>query len=68
VADVLDPFALITASQAAKYAHVSVAAVVNWRARGHLTVASHDAQGRPLYTLLDVARAEYHTRKRARRT
>ena len=66
MADAVDPFALITASQAAAYANVSVQAIVNWRKRGHLQPAGQ-RRGRPLYRLLDVAKAEYATRKRARR-
>ena len=78
MADTLDVNALITATQAAMYVQppVSVQAIVNWRTRGYrqrdgtrayLPVASHDEHGRPLYRLIDVARAEHHTAKRARR-
>ena len=66
MADAVDPFALITASQAAAYANVSVQAIVNWRRRGHLQVAG-TCHGKPVYRLLDVAKAEHATRKRARR-
>ena len=64
--DVPDPFALLTASEAAQHAGVTVEAILNWRRRGHLTIAGHK-NGRPAYTLLDVAKAEHATRKRARR-
>jgi len=64
--DVPDPFALVTASEAAQYADVTVEAILNWRRRGHLQVAGSKG-GRPAYTLLDVAKAEHATRKRARR-
>lgn len=64
--DPVDPFARITTSQAAAYAGVTLQAIANWRRRGHLTPVAHD-RGRPLYQLLDVARAEYATRQRARR-
>jgi hypothetical protein len=67
LAETLDVTALITASQAAEYAGVTVQAVVNWRARGHLKPAGHRSDGTPLYRLLDVAKAEHATRKRARR-
>ena len=67
MADALDVHAKLTATQAAAYAGVTVAAIVNWRNRGHLPVTCHDPHGRPLYRLLDVARAERKTRKRARR-
>lgn len=70
----LDVDALLTGSEAAAYAKVTVAAVSNWRARGHLPVATdehgaeiRDSRGRPKYRLLDVAKAEHATHKRARR-
>lgn len=70
----MDPDALLTASQAAMYARVSVAAICNWHTRGHLPVAMdeqgreiRDLRGRPKYRLLDVAKAEHATHKRARR-
>jgi hypothetical protein len=69
---VLDLDALVSATEAAGYAHVSVAAVVNWRNRGHLPVATdkagreiRDGRGRPRYRLRDVARADIETRRRA---
>ena len=62
----LNVSALLTASEAAEFADVSVQAIVNWRTRGHLEVAGHK-NGRPAYRLIDVARAEFATRKRARR-
>lgn len=75
VPETLDLHALLSASEAAMYAGVSVQAIVNWRNRGKLPVAK-DAHGneircscchRPKYRLLDVARAEAATSKRARR-
>ncbi|MBK3630527.1 MerR family transcriptional regulator [Streptomyces sp. MBT49] len=48
-------------------AAVSRAAICNWVARGHLTAAGLDGQGRPLYALSDLARAEKATRSRALR-
>ena len=65
--EALDVNAKLTATQAAAYAGVRVQAIVNWRKRGHLPVADHDDHGRPRYRLLDVAKAEHATRKRARR-
>ena len=62
MADAVDPFARITAAEAARYAGVTVQAIVNWRNRGHLT-QGQDGK----YVLLDVAKAEHATRKRARR-
>jgi hypothetical protein len=65
--DLPDINALLTATQAAGYAGVTRQAIINWRNRGHLTAAGHDPAGRPLYRLLDVAKAEHATRRRARR-
>ena len=64
--DPVDPNARLTATEAAEFAGVTIQAIVNWRNRGHLRPVAHD-HGRPLYRLLDVARAEYATRRRARR-
>jgi hypothetical protein len=65
VAD-LDVYALVSGTEAAEYAGVSVAAVCNWNARGYLPVATdgdggeiRDSRGRPRYRLLDVAKAEH---------
>jgi len=69
-----DPFALLSATEAALYAGVTAGAVCNWRRRGHLPAATdaqgreiRDSHGRPKYRLADVARAELATSKRARR-
>jgi hypothetical protein len=63
--DLPDLDALLTATEGARYAGVSVQAVVNWRRRGHLeAVQTPDG---PRYTLLALAKAEHATRKRARR-
>lgn len=74
---------LITTTDAANLAGVSVAAISNWRERGylapdpdhpgrqkrvHLTPARHDSRNRPLYRWIDVVKAEHATRGRARRT
>ncbi|MFC3347309.1 MerR family transcriptional regulator [Streptomyces echinoruber] len=48
-------------------AAVTPSAICKWVARGHLTAAGLDAQGRPLYALADIARAERATRSRALR-
>ena len=72
---------LISTSDAATLAGVTVAAISNWRERGYtrtnaetgqrervyLTPAAMDGRGRPLYRWLDVAKAERATRDRARR-
>ena len=61
----LNPHALLTASQAAEYAGVTVAAVCNWVAAGRLSPATganglplRDSRRRLLYRLIDVAEAE----------
>lgn len=72
----LDVNALLTAKQAAWYAGVSIGVVCKWRERGHLPVATdqqtgeeiRDAQGRPRYRLLDVAKAENATKQRGEKT
>ena len=69
----LDVDALLTATQAAQYAGVTVAAICKWRERGHLPPATdpatgdelRDGHGRRLYRLLDVAKAEHATAQRA---
>jgi hypothetical protein len=67
----LDLDALLTATEAAGYAGVTVAAVCNWRARGLLPAATdengheiRDERGRRVYRLLDVAKAENKARQR----
>ena len=67
----LDLNALLSATEAARYAGVSVNVVVNWRNRGLLPVATdaqgkeiRDERGRPRYRLLDVAKAENATKRR----
>jgi hypothetical protein len=65
VPEPLDVNALLTRGQAADYAGVQPNAITNWCARGHLTITPTDDG--PRYRLLDVAKAEYATRRRARR-
>jgi hypothetical protein len=69
---VLNVDALLTATEAALYTGVSVAVICNWRARGHLPVATDEhgneirnAKGQRLYRLLDIAKAEHATGQRA---
>jgi len=68
----LDLTALLSATDAAAYAGVTVNVIVNWRNRRLLPVATdadgneiRDERGRPRYRLLDVAKAENATRQRA---
>lgn len=58
---------LIGYSEAATLAGVDVTAVRQWKRRGHLTPSGTDEFGRPLFTGIDVLRAEAKTRKHARR-
>lgn len=69
--ELLNVMALLTGTEAAEYAGVSVQVIVNWRNRGWLPVATdeagkeiRDGQGRPRYRLLDVAKAEAGTKAR----
>lgn len=70
----LDFDALLTVAEAAQHCRVKPVTVRLWKHRGHLDVARdvngeeiRDDRGRPLFRLLDVARAEYKTREAARR-
>jgi hypothetical protein len=61
----LNPDARLTASQAALYVGVTVAAVCNWVTAGRLKPLTdkhgavvRDSRRRPLYRLLDVAKVE----------
>ncbi|MET7648357.1 MerR family transcriptional regulator [Streptomyces sp. NPDC005426] len=70
---------LLTTAQAAAHAHrarqllsagaavICPATVRSWAKRGRLSRAGLTADGRPLYRLADVARAELATRGRALR-
>ncbi len=67
----LDLDALLSAKEAAGYTGKSINAIVNWRNRVWLPVATdaggreiRDERGRPRYRLLDVAKAEAATRQR----
>lgn len=57
----------VTASEAAEHAKVSLQVISNWVRRGHLTPSRTDRQGRRYYRYVDVAKAEYKTRQRARK-
>ena len=58
---------LLTVSTAATLAGVTEAAIRQWKRRGHLQPAGLDHLGRPLFTGIDVLRAEAKTRKAGRR-
>ena len=59
---------LVTASEAAGLIGVGVSTICMWRTRGKIKPAGLDEKGRPLYRLLDIAKAERATREKARRT
>lgn len=70
----MDFDALLTVAEAAQHCGVKPVTIRQWRHRGHLPIATdehgnklHDHRGRPLFRLLDVARAEFKTRVAARR-
>jgi hypothetical protein len=67
----LDMEALLSGTQVAMMAGVSVAAVCNWVRRGYLTIATdaegreiRDARGRPRYRLKDALKADVATTRR----
>ncbi len=60
-------YAEIDSTDAATLCGVTVATIRSWVHRGTLTASSINHRGRPLYRLLDVAKAEKATRDKARR-
>lgn len=64
----MDLDALWTVEEAAEHARVKPGTIRQWVSRGHLPIAERDEQGRLRFKPLDVARAEYRTRERARRS
>jgi len=64
---VYGPEMLVTTREAAELANVKIDTVRKWVRRGHLEVAGLDERGWPVYRAVDVAKAEYRTRQRARR-
>lgn len=63
----INPDELLTTAQAAELAGVTPQAVRVWHHRGHLEPAGRNDRGHNLWRLVDVARAEHHTREHARR-
>ena len=64
---ITDPDMLVTTRQAADLCRVKIDTVRKWVRRGHLEKAGLNENGWPVYRAVDVARAEYATRERARR-
>lgn len=69
-----DPAELLNTRQAADLAEVEPVTIRQWVYRGLLSIAKNKAgeelrnlRNQPLYWRLDVAKAEFRTRKRARR-
>jgi DNA-binding transcriptional MerR regulator len=62
------PDMLLTREQAAEVAGVDVERIRTWERRGHLPRAGLDETGRPVYTAVDVAKAEYKLRRFTRVT
>jgi hypothetical protein len=57
----------ITATQAASYCGVAVCTITKWAREGRINPVGVSPQGRKLYKLLEVAKAEHATKERARR-
>ena len=58
---------LITATEAAALCNVALCTITKWARDGRIQPAGLNNQGRKLYRLLDVAKAEQATHVRARR-
>lgn len=59
---------LLTVGEAATIYHVTEARIRQWKKRGHLAPAGLDEFGRPLFTGVDVLRAEATAAANRRRT
>lgn len=56
---------LVTTTEAAQHCGVGKSTITMWKERGHLQPSGLDANGRPLYRLIDVLRAARDTRRNA---
>lgn len=56
----------ITATEAATLCGVALCTITKWAREGRITPVGISPQGRKLYKLLDVAKAEQATRERRR--
>jgi predicted site-specific integrase-resolvase len=57
----------ITATEAAGHCGVALCTITKWAREGRITPTGINRQGRKVYLLLDVVKAENATRERARR-
>lgn len=57
----------ITATEAAALCGVALCTITKWVREGRINPVGLNIQGRKLYRLLDVAKAEHATREKARR-
>ncbi|WP_232491110.1 hypothetical protein [Mycobacterium dioxanotrophicus] len=57
----------ITATEAAALCGVALCTITKWARDGRITPVGINRQGRKIYRLLDVAKAERATRNKARR-
>lgn len=57
----------ITATEAAQLCGVAVCTITKWARDGRINPVGLNPQGRKLYRLLDIAKAERATREKARR-
>lgn len=57
----------ITASEAAALCGVALCTITKWAREERINPVGINPQGRKLYRLLDIAKAEHATRQRARR-
>jgi predicted site-specific integrase-resolvase len=67
VVTITGPEMLLTTREAAEICRVKIDTVRKWVRRGHLERVGLDENGWPVYLAVDVAKAEYATRVRARR-
>lgn len=65
---VTGPDMLVTTREAAELCRVKIDTVRKWERRGHLQRVGLNDDGWPVYLAVDVAKAEYATRVRARRS
>lgn len=61
------PYSQVTATEAAQQFGLTIAAITNWVSRGYLEPTGLNERGQKTYRVLDLAKAECLTRKRARR-